>query len=94
MMWFMHGPMGRMMSGWGPLGLLAGLIGFVFVVGTLVALVVLAIWLWRRSEAVGRGEPRGYPSASDILSARYARGEISRQEYLEARDELRCHTHS
>lgn len=94
MMWFMHGPAGRMMSGWGPLGLVAGLIGFLFVVGTLIALAVLAMWLWRRSGVVGRGEPRGYPSANDILAARYARGEISRQEYLEARDELQRVTHS
>ena len=56
-------------------------------IGVLVGLVFLGIWLWRRfgaSEAVSSwAQPQAsrQPAASEILQRRYARGELTREEY-------------
>lgn len=66
----------------GPFFILWGLVGFVIsllVVGLVVWLVVA---LLRGSE--GRGNARPTP-ALGVLEERYARGEISRDEFLERR---------
>ena len=69
--------------GWALLWLLFGV--------ALIVLVVLAIaWLVRSLRAGGTG-PIGDvspASARDALDMRYARGEISREEYLQARRDL------
>lgn len=97
-----HGPMGRMwddMMGdgmMGGLGWLWMLLWFVLSVA-LVALVVLAVvWLARSigsgggrpttsNETPGAGGPR---AAREALDLRYARGDISRDDYLQARRDL------
>ena len=84
MMGFGNGFMGGM-GGWGLLGGLAGLLLFL-VVGA--GLVLLFVWLWRRSptkQATGRSAA---PSSLEVLEIRYARGEIERDEYLRIREDL------
>jgi putative membrane protein len=61
------------------LGWLAGLIGLLFWVG----LVVVAILLLK--DEVPRMRRWSRPPALDLLEERYARGEISREEFLERR---------
>ncbi|OGO06270.1 MAG: hypothetical protein A2Y73_02975 [Chloroflexi bacterium RBG_13_56_8] len=73
------------MGGWGMLG---GLVGLFFLFLVLAAFVVLIVWLWRRSEA---GVPRmraGEGSALEILERRYARGELTREEFEQMREDL------
>ena len=79
--------MGGMMGGYGGaiggLGLLGGLINLVFTIGLLAGLVLLGVWLWRRygsgmTASVGEAQPA---TAREILQARYARGEMSREQY-------------
>lgn len=79
---------GGMMGGFGGgLGLFGGLLGSLLIIGLLVGLVFLGIWLWRRfgaSEGIGPWtQPQGSQqlSARDILQTRYARGEVTREEY-------------
>ena len=54
----------------------------------LLVLIGGAVWFARslgRSQAAGQPHPA---SALDVLNARYARGEIGRDEYLQARADI------
>ncbi|WP_052317520.1 MULTISPECIES: SHOCT domain-containing protein [Caldilinea] len=80
-----------MMGPWGWSGMW---LGWLLMVGFTVAVILLIVWLVRlsvasRNENVdeGRVMQRG-ESALEILRARYARGEISKEEYLEMRATL------
>ena len=95
MMSLWSAPFGMMgwMGGWWPWGMVLG-------VGLAAAVVVLAIWfILRALEGTPRSVPYAYPpympppppggrTALEILDDRYARGEISRQEYLRMRADL------
>lgn len=88
-MGFGHGCWGGM-GGW---GLLGGLIGLLFFLGLVAALAALIVWLWRRAadgSTTGSRKadlPREL-TAREILEARYARGEITREEFLQLREDL------
>jgi putative membrane protein len=86
---------GGMMGGFGGgvsgLGLFGGLFSLVFSIGLLAALVLLGIWLWRTvspasspgttAQPLTRTRSVGSQSAREILQIRYARGELTREEY-------------
>ncbi len=84
------GMMGGFGSGFGTggFGLLGGIISLVFNIAVLIGIVLLVVWAVRQFS--GRGDtPRGFNagqsapllSAREVLSTRYAKGEISREEY-------------
>jgi len=77
-----------MMHGWSGIGVFVALLGFLLLVGVTIALVILAVWLWRRTDRGPTGRSGARPSSREILDQRYARGEISREEYLDMRDQL------
>ena len=64
----------------------------VFIVGLVIGIVMLIIWLVKRSgsrhEYVHAGHGVTISSPRDILQVRYARGEISRDDYLEILKDL------
>lgn len=72
-----------MMHGFGGMGLWGGLIGMIFNVAVLVGIIWLLVWAVRRftggptywNQTSGRQSPR------DILQERYARGELTRDQY-------------
>jgi putative membrane protein len=72
---------GMAMMVWGVFGLLLGLLViFLFFVGVAVAVK----WVWQRpSSLTGSGE-----SALDILKKRYAKGEISKEEFERIKTEI------
>jgi len=77
-----------MMSGW--LGM--GLTGFFFMTFFLVAAIAL-IALAVRDPATRPGTPEyrsgsAHESANDVLKARYARGEIEREQYEQMQHDL------
>jgi uncharacterized membrane protein len=84
--------MGGFGSGISGLGLFSGLFSLVFSIGLLVALVLLGIWLWQKGSPALSPETIAQPltgmrsvssqSAREILQIRYARGELTREEYL------------
>jgi putative membrane protein len=78
----MEGGWAMMVSGFG-LGF--GILGFVFMLIFWGGLILLAVWLVRAlfSTNVGRGQNAGgeNQNARQILDQRYARGEISREQY-------------
>lgn len=77
------------------MGFLGPLLGLLFSVLLIVGIAWLFIWLIRRTADQGAGgSGRSGPSselnaAQEILKQRYARGEISREEYREILGDLR-----
>lgn len=65
-----------MMSGWGILGL-------IFWILIIIGLVLLIKYLWE-----GGGMRREPESALELLKKRYARGEISKEEFEEKKRDL------
>ena len=87
MMWWGHG------FGWGSM-ILGGLMMFVFW-GALIVLAVVAVRAFlgsnsqRSSGPVNPNNAPGHNRALDILQERYARGEISKAEYEQMREDLK-----
>src|SRR3970040_1780510 len=77
-------PWGRGMAGWG------GCVLIMFVpLALLVLILLVALGVAPRTTAPVYLPPVSPPSsATEILDARYARGEISREEYLRPRADL------
>jgi uncharacterized membrane protein len=70
-----------MNSFWSIAGFFGGIVVFLFFIGLLVLLVRLIFWgTWRRHS---RHSWRYRNEAFEILDARYARGEITKEQYNE-----------
>ena len=65
----------------GPLGFFLGLLMMLLWAGFWIFVIVLIVRLVRR----GAGEHMRTPSALHVLEERYARGEITREEFAERR---------
>ncbi len=81
-------------GGFGGLGVVGWILNLVITVGLIVGAVILVIWLVRRLSsgaslqgALTAGGAR--PSAKEILQERYARGEITREQYQEMLSDLK-----
>lgn len=81
-----------MMGGWGPSAgwdsrdpwrAALGMLSTLLVIGGIGAVVW---WMFGRTTSVS--PPSGQPGARDIVDARYARGEITRDEYQQIRRDL------
>lgn len=72
------------MMGFGGYGWIGMIISLIFTIGIIIGLVILAVWAVRQigqnSNSPGNRPVFGQ-SAKEIAQARYARGEISREEY-------------
>ncbi len=67
------------------------MMGFGLLVPILIVVVLAYAFGWLpgpEQQPLRREQRHTTPSALDILAERYARGEISRAEYLELRDDL------
>jgi putative membrane protein len=74
------------MMGWGnggfwPFGMAIWLI-------VIVAIIALISWAVSSRSSARRDEETRYPSALELLEARYARGEIGRDEYLQKKGDI------
>jgi putative membrane protein len=65
---------------WGWIGLILNL---VFWVALIAGLILLVVWATRRARVPADVGPQanGQPNANEILKAKYARGEITREQY-------------
>jgi putative membrane protein len=54
----------------------------------IVLLVVIAVWGWSYLKKGGLGLGESHETALDILKKRYAKGEISKEEYDEKKQDL------
>lgn len=83
------------LGGYGAFGLIGGIIGLVITIAIFIGLVVLAIWAVRRISSSQSGSlypPSQNPNqltAGEILSQRYARGEITREQYKQMQEDIR-----
>jgi putative membrane protein len=65
-----------------------GMIGLLFIILIVIGTVALIIWAIRRSSEPGP-RPAGGQTPREILQARYARGEITREQYQQMLDDLK-----
>ena len=77
---------GMMGGGFGSFGLMGGLIGLLFNIAILVGIVLLVVWTVQKfshstSSSASLTSPQQVLSAREILDIRYARGELTRDEY-------------
>lgn len=81
-------------GGFGAFGLIGMLVNLLVTVGVIVGVVLLVVWLVRRSGASGltasnfSGPASAPTSPREILQVRYARGEITRDQYQQALADL------
>ncbi len=71
-----------MMDGYG-IGYGIGIIGLIFSILVIIGLVLLIKYLWESG-----GAKREQESALEILKKRYARGEISKEEFEEKKKDM------
>lgn len=82
---------GGMMHGYGfgGMGLFGGWIGMIFNLVIIVGIVILIVWAVKRFTAASNGtQVSGNQSPREILQARYARGEITRDQYQQILQDL------
>lgn len=78
-----------MMGGFGGFGWIGMILNLVITVGVIVGLVLLVMWAVRRAIGSQTGMVNsGSLPAKDIAQARYAKGEISRDEYQQIISEI------
>jgi putative membrane protein len=83
-----YGPQWGMMGGYGDYGGY-GAFGMIIWVIVLIAIVALVVWLVRSLAGPGAQHmPPRRSAGLDVLEERYARSEISRDEYLEKKRDL------
>ncbi len=86
-----YGGMGGMMGGFGAQGFgynpLAAILSLVFWALIIVGIVLLVVWLVRNAGRTGLSGQASDP-ALDILRARYAKGEITKEQFEEMRRTL------
>jgi putative membrane protein len=77
------------MMGFGMMGGL-GLIGLIFNIVISVGIVILVVWAvrWFTGGTTNWNQPSGNQSPREILQARYARGEITRDQYQQMLNDL------
>ena len=78
------------MHGFGGMGLFGGLIGLIFNLAIIVGIILLIVWAVKRftSGTTNWNQPSGNQSPREILQARYARGEINRDQYQQILQDL------
>ncbi|MCL5959475.1 MAG: SHOCT domain-containing protein, partial [Chloroflexi bacterium] len=84
--------MGPGMMGWGGYGfgiwgIIMGIVMLLFWVLIIGGIVLLVVWLVRQGQPAAAG-PAGGRGALEILKERYARGEITREQYDEMRRDI------
>jgi len=78
----------------GSLGWIGWILNLVITLGVIIGIIVLVIWAVRRLTS-GQGQtlnsfgPERPSTAQEILQTRYARGEITREEYRQMLADLR-----
>ncbi len=71
-------------GGFGTLGWVGMIIGLILTVAVIVGVIVLIVWAVRRMSSATTSssiQNPNMPGAKEIAQARYARGEINRDEY-------------
>ncbi len=83
-----------MWGGYGGMGLVGPILSLVISVAVIIGIVWLVIWIVRRLSSdqittMGQSGPENNTSPLDIIKVRYARGEITRDDYQAMMKELK-----
>jgi putative membrane protein len=78
--------MGGGMMGYGGFGLLGGILGLILNLAILVGIVLLVVWAVKRFTT--NNPSSAVQTPKEILQARYARGEITRDQYQQMLGDL------
>jgi putative membrane protein len=76
--------MGNFGYGFGGMGLVGMILGSIIMIGIVVGIILLIVWAVRKSYGTSNqttSQTIANQSAKDIAQARYAKGEITRDEY-------------
>ncbi|MHB1276146.1 MAG: SHOCT domain-containing protein [Candidatus Humimicrobiaceae bacterium] len=83
-----------MMMGWpmmgffgGGLGILGMILNFIFFVAIIIGIIFLIVWLVRRASYSSESIPKTN-EAIEILKERYAKGEITKKEFEDIKNEI------
>jgi putative membrane protein len=82
-------------GGYGGYGLIGGIIALMVTVAIVVGLILLVVWAVRRITGSQHGflppmsQNANQLSASEILAQRYARGEITREQFKQMQEDIR-----
>ena len=74
------------MMGFGGMGLLGGIIGLILNLAILIGFVLLVVWAVKRFTS-NNSSPT-LQSPKEILQTRYARGELTREQYQQMLSDL------
>ena len=74
--------------GFGGMGMFGGWIGLIFNIAIVVGIVILIVWAVRRFTSGNVSSGREVQTPREILQARYARGEINRDQYQQILQDL------
>lgn len=81
-----------MFGTYGTWGWIAMILQMVFWLGLIAGIVLLVVWVIRRSDRTATSMSKDavsvQPTAKEILQARYARGEITREQYQQMLSDL------
>ena len=61
---------------------------FIFIAAIIVGIILLIVWLVKRASYPGEGSSVKERHALDILKERYARGEITQEEYEKIKKDI------
>jgi len=78
------------LGSWGTWGWIGMILHLVFWVGLFAGLTLLVVWAIRRARvpAANVSYADGGPNAKEILQVRYARGEVTREQYENMKRDL------
>lgn len=77
--------------GYGGMGWIGMILGLIITIGVVVGLIILVVWIVRRTSGnTNQSNSNVLPGQSgrDIAQARYAKGEITRDEYQQILSDL------
>ena len=81
-------------GGFGSFGLIGMILNLIITLGLIVGMVLLVVWAVRRISPGGSGpgstwqQSQAPSSPREVLQVRYARGEITREQYFQMLDDL------
>ena len=80
-----------LLGGFGSMGIFGPILNLVLSVGLIIGLVIFLVWIVRRI-GIGTGNSKADSSGNDpldIIKTRYAKGEITQQEFKEISKDLK-----
>lgn len=78
----------NMMGGYyGGMGWIVIILGFIFFIAIIVGIILLIVWLAKRATH-SVSEPKTNTKALDVLKERYAKGELTKEQYEDIKKDL------